>query len=75
MALTRKVHADLGSEQIKLIMEQLNRLTATVEAIVDASVGVGGDAWSDIVDDLDVSDYETLVASPNVPAGRRIPAL
>lgn len=74
MAKTRKVIADLGSEQIKLMMEQINRLTAAVEALKAAIVTDEATIIANVAA-LDHDDFEELVCRPDVPAGRRIPTL
>ena len=74
MAKTRKVIDDVGSEQLRLVQEQLNRLTAVVDAIAAAAVTAAGNgnALAAALETLDVSDFETLTSKPTLPAGPRI---
>ena len=76
MAVTEKVIvADVGSEELKQIRLQLNRLTDAVAFIIASSVGVGGDAWSDLVDNLvtDAEDFRLLIASRELPEAPEAP--
>jgi hypothetical protein len=77
MAKTRKIIDDLGSEQVKLLQEQVNRLTAVVDALSAAAVTAAGDgdALAVAIAALDVSDLETLTSKPTLPAGPRIPTV
>ncbi len=72
MSVTRKVIADLGSEVHLQMLEQINRLTAAVEALQAAIVTDAPTSITNVAA-IDMTEFETFVTSQL--AGRRIPSL
>ena len=64
MAVTEvKVIPDLGSEEVKLMRLQLNKLTTAVQAIFDAAVTDGDTFRTNVAALTELDAFETLVAS------------
>lgn len=70
----REYIKDLGSDEVDLILEQLNRLTEFVQQLKDEADSAGtGDAWRTAVAGLAEPDFENLVPDRNPPNYRRRP--
>jgi hypothetical protein len=70
MATNRKVVADLGSEELKLVRKQLNRLTVFAEALKAAAVTNGNTFMSNtaaLTEDADFENLTTDLVRPEAP--------
>lgn len=72
----RKYWQDLGSDEVNLIREQLNRLTSLLQAIYDEAVtadggGTPGDTFVAAVAALSDPAFENLVPDRLLPKPRR----
>ncbi len=66
MALTRRIVADTGSEEVRLLREQVNLLITAVESF---KAGIITDAATAItnVAAIDLSDLRLIVTSTDIP--------
>ena len=72
MATDKKVVSDVGSEELKLVRLQLNRLTAAVEAIKAAAV-TDGDTFQANVEALtELDDFENILSSLELPLAPKL---
>ena len=75
MATNQTVISDTPSEEVRLLREQLNRLTAFVESLQEAAT-VDGNTFQTAVAALTAqADFITIVPSPNVPTPPRFPTV
>lgn len=70
----QKLLSDLGSEEMKQVRRQLNRLTLAVQAIQDAAVTDGNTFQTNVAALTELDDFENLVFSPNIPDRPKIPS-
>ena len=75
MAVTQiALLADLGSEEMKQVRRQLNRLTLAVQAIQDAAVTDGDTFQSNVAALTELDAFEELLFDPDIPDRPRPPA-
>ena len=67
MATVRRVTADLGSEEMKLVRKQLNRLTAFAEAVKAAAVTDGNTFQTNVAALTEDADFEEILAQLELP--------
>lgn len=68
----RKYWQDLGSDEVNLLREQLNRITDFLQKIKDAADDEStGDAFRTAVAALEEPDFENLIPDPKLPKPRR----
>lgn len=71
--VNRKLLADLGSEEMKQVRRQLNRLTLAVQAIQDAAVTNGDTFQTNVAALTELDDFENLLFDPDYPDGPKFP--
>ena len=58
-----KIRPDLGSEEVKLLRLQVNKLTTAVQAIFDAATVDGNTFMAAVAALTELDEFETLVDS------------
>lgn len=75
MATRRRVIGDVGSEELKLVRKQLNRVTAFVEALKAAAVTDGDTFQTNVAALTGDADFEEIVTDLDRPEAPKPEAL
>lgn len=72
MAATQRIIADSGMDEVRLLREQVNRLTAQLESLLTGLAGVAviGDVVT-VATGVDTAGNVTITVSPEPPTPRR----
>lgn len=73
MATDQTIIADTPSDEVRILREQVNRLTTFIEAIKAAAVTDGNTFQTNVAALTEDADLVNIVVSPNPPVPRRFP--
>ena len=73
MATDQTIIADTPSDEVRILREQVNRLTTFIEAIKAAAVTDGNTFQTNVAALTEDADLVNIVVTPSPPAPRRFP--
>lgn len=73
MATDQTIIADTPSDEVRILREQVNRLTTFIEAIKAAAVTDGDTFQTNVAALTEDADLVNIIVTPNPPTPRRFP--